>query len=215
LEFPAHERDARRFRLMCTLVAAGIMTGWLALAVALGNKNGWWPRELPVHLDLMPAVILLDTVWGLIPLALGLIAASWACLEVYRGILMLGPRGEARHARRRRAVLGHYGAALWMVESVPFGILFLLNQEIEKYVIKHSVSSVWPVLAILVVGLVALGLHLWTSLGLVLRTGRWRAFRAVLMFIYPLVAYATWLVVLTAVNWAVGYLVLGVRSMTT
>jgi len=47
----------------------------------------------------------------------------------------------------------------------------------------------------------------------VVRTGRWRVRRGMLMVVYPVVAVSVWLAVFLAVNWGIGYVIVGVRSM--
>ena len=69
-------------------------------------------------------------------------------------------------------------------------------------------------LLIAAVALAIIVVYALASFGLVLRTGRWRWVRVGLMAAYLVVGPVLWMVVLFAVNWGVGYVVLGVRAMS-
>jgi hypothetical protein len=217
MEVTARMRDARRFELICrilaTVVGCAFMEGLSAVGREASLPPGW---ENPA---LAPAFVLLEYSFGVLPLGLGVFVATWACAGLYRQILTLGGgtgwRGEPRYEARRLQGLSHYSAALWLV-MIGFlggggasGMWWVIEGEKRRGdVTVPSLLVAGTVVAAVIVYAVA-------SFGLALRTGRWRRLRLALLAGYLVVGPALWVAVVVAVNWAVGYVVLGVLSMMT
>jgi hypothetical protein len=215
VEIPARPRDARRFRLICCLLASVSATIAIMAAMAAWKSKGWWvppPFRFPL---LIPSYILQDHWYGALPLAVGIFAANWLCLDLFAWIITLGSGPGTptvpHYLRRRLAGLSHYSAALLLVESVFMSLLW----NFWVFLGEEGKGDSTAVFFTLSLATLAAGIYLWASLPLVLRTGRWRALRALLLGFFPVVAYFLWLTIVTAINWTVGFLVLGIRSMTS
>ena len=216
VEVHAHLRDGRLFRAICLGLATLGATACLMIAMGQWNADGSWWSTATRFPPLVPSAILQDHWYGAVPVAGAIFAAFWLCLDLYRTLICLGGgpggRGEPRHVRRRLAGLSLYSAALLLLETVLLGPLWIIWAPLASL---HAHRGQIAEFCVLTLATVAIGIYLWASLSLVLRTGRWRAFRAVLIGIYPVGACFLWITVVTAINWAVGFVVLGVRSITT
>jgi hypothetical protein len=216
VEVPARLRDGRRFRVICLALANLGATVCLMIVTGQWNAEGSWWSTATRFPTLVPSAILQDHWYGAFPVAGAIFAAFWLCLGLYRAIICLGggpeARGEPRYVRRRLASLSLYSAALLLLETVILGSLWIIWAPLTSpHARRGQIAEFW----VLTLTTVAIGIYLWASLSLVLRTGRWRGFRAVLIGIYPVGACFLWIAVVTAINWAVGFVVLGVRSITT
>jgi hypothetical protein len=215
VEVPARMRDARRFHTTCLVLA--MLTGCAFIVGAIAAWANTFARPVQDSLALAPAVVLLDQWFGVLPLALGTLVATWVCVTLYRRMVMLGGgsgwRGEPRFEARRLAALSYYTAALWVVEGMLVGWMAMAALAWIDGARRPGGNSRFSATMTLLAGTAAVAVYFWTSLGVVLRTGRWRGLRATLIGLYAAVAPALWLVVLLAFNWAVGYVVLGVASM--
>ena len=218
VEVAARLRDGRRFRMICLGVATMVATVWLLIGRDQTDVYGWLPPVIDFP-DLLPAEILLDRWYGVVLLTSGTWVAFWLCLEFYRGIVCLGGVPGPRYVRRRLSSLSQYSGGLFLVESffvVPAWLLWLDRAHLRTVILLMPANITERrnlLVAVIVLSLLAASIHLWASLPLVLRTGRWRVLRAILMTIYPVAAFCLWIAIVTAINWAVGFVVLAVYTM--
>ena len=203
---PARFRDARRFRLIILILSTLIATAYHEYAMNRLENTGWW--SFPATLFL-PATSLTDRWFGAFPLIVGIYAANSACIWLYARIISTGTRPRFMH--RRLLALSYYSSSLLLIQTILaciafYGLHLLLEKGWNRYPTATFAQT-------LVAAGIAVIFYLLAALSLVIRTGRLKLLRVLLLLAYPVAAFNLWNVIVTAITWAVGYVVLGVRSM--
>jgi hypothetical protein len=202
-------RDAEGFHRLAMLLGTGGLGGVVALAW------GFYPSVPIIASDWAagPVVVLSDSLWGLVPLFISVYVSLRISMGLYRGFLLEGSRRGFERRRMARVALYASGAGvIWVwVLGLLGGALWILQGDI----VWVDYGRWWIKAGCVVLGIGCALSYLWTSVGLALRRGQWRAWRVVsLVAVFPAVAMLVFLFVGTFVFWIAGYAAIAIWSMT-
>lgn len=212
---PQKRRDAQKFHRISVLLATLIAAAAVAIATGINPPDGL-PEITQAHFWLTPLFVLMDSWWGLIPLALGLWIGIRLLLAGYRWIGTLAICSDFE--KRRAGHLALYMSAFAPLEALLAGLILIAGQ-----IIGPPTFHIHPIQFILIL---SLAFAAWLSAGLgtvllfsaplqfVRHVGRQKILRGILLILYPPFAATLLGLSLAATSWLAGYLAMAIRSAT-